>query len=327
MRRREFMAGVGALGAVWPHHAFAQNRRIPTVGVLWHAGSAEEEAIYLSALREGFVSLGYKERQSIILEHRFPNEIPERFVSQAAELASLKVDVLVTVTQLAALAAKRATSTTPIVAVLLTDPVGSGLVDSLSRPGGNVTGLTNLSVDLSSKRLALFKEFIPTARRVAILLNATPSQISKKTFEEYQAAAASLGVEVIAVEVRTTEDLETAFNRMHREADGIIQGPSSLFYQARALMAKLAAERRIPLMATTREAVDAGALMSYATDLRALFRRSAYYVDKILKGEKPADLPVEQPTKFELLINLKTSRAIGLAIPETFLVRADGIVE
>ena len=295
--------------------------------MLWHAGSADEEAIYLAALREGLASLGYKERENITLEHRFPNETPERFISQAVELVSLKVDLLVTVTQLAALAAKRATGTIPVVAVLVTDPIGGGLAESFARPGGNITGLTNPSVDLSGKRLALLKEAMPAARRLAILLNASPPQIAMKTFDEYQAAGALLGVQVIPSEVRSTDDLEAAFNRMRGQVDGIIQGPGGVLYQARAMLAKLAVENRVPLMANTREAVDAGALMSYASDFRSTFHRSAHYVDKILKGERPADIPIEQPTKFELLINLKTARAIGLTIAETFLLRADGIVE
>ena len=328
MKRRDFLALSSGAAAVWPVMARAQSRRIPTVGVLWHAGSADEEAIYLSALRAGFAALGYVEGQNIVLEHRFPNEIPERFVSYATELAAMPLDALIAITQLAALAAQRATTTIPIIFVTVADPVGAKLVNSIARPGGNISGFTHISIDLSAKRLALFKEAIPHVERIGVLVNPADQQGTRRALDEFQKAGKALKLDVQPLEIRSTSDIEPAFGKiLEKRLDGIVQGPSSLFYQNRALLANLAIQHRVPLMPTVREAVEAGGLMSYAPDIRAIFRRAPEYIDKILKGANVADLPVQEPTRYELLINLKTAKAIGLNIAETFLVRADGIVE
>jgi ABC-type uncharacterized transport system substrate-binding protein len=328
MRRREFITLFGAF--VLPLAARAQQptKKVPHVGVLWHAGSAEEEAIYLGALVEGLKGLGYVDGKTIALEHRFPNEQPERFVSLAAELATLKPDVLIAVTQQAAVAAQRATTTIPIVFVVVPDPIGVKLVNSLSRPGGNVTGLTHIAVELSGKRLAVFKEAFPRMTRVALLVNANNPQTTKRYIDETNAAATGLGLDVQPVEVRSLADFDQAFDRIvEGPLEGVAVPADPLFYQGRSLMAQAAITRRLPLMVYSRETLEAGALMSYGTDQRRIFRRTAVYVDKILKGEKPADLPVEQPTKFEFLINNKTAKAIGYTISESLLLRADEVIE
>jgi putative tryptophan/tyrosine transport system substrate-binding protein len=296
--------------------------------VLWHAGSAEEEAIYLGALLEGFKELGYVDGKTIVLEHRFPNEIPERFVSLAVELAALKPDVLVAVTRPAAIAAQRATATIPIVFVVVPDPVGTKLVNSLARPGGNVTGLTHIAVELSGKRLAFFKEAFPRASRVALVLNGNDVPGMQRYIDEFQTAAVALSVSVRPVEVRSLGDFESAFDTIFAERlDGVILPADGLFYQGRMRLAQLALQRRLPLVVYSRETLEAGALMSYGADLRTIFRRAAVYVDKIIKGERPGDLPVEQPTKFEFLVNLKTAKALDLMFPEMLLARADEVIE
>ena len=329
MRRRDFINVVGGAVVAWPLDVLAQPAgKLPRIGVLWHAGSAEEEAIYLGALLEGFKELGYVDGKTIVLEHRFPNEIPERFVSLAVELAALKPDVLVAVTRPAAIAAQRATTTIPIVFVVVPDPVGTKLVNSLARPGGNVTGLTHIAVELSGKRLAFFKEAFPRASRVALVLNGNDVPGMQRYIDEFQTAAVALSVSVRPVEVRSLGDFEWAFDTIFAERlDGVILPADGLFYQGRMRLAQLALQRRLPLVVYSRETLEAGALMSYGTDQRAIFRRAAVYVDKIIKDERPGDLPVEQPTKFEFLVNLKTAKALDLMFPEMLLARADEVIE
>lgn len=327
MKRREFIWLVGG-AAAWPFHCAAQHQKIPRVGVLWHAGSAEEEVVYLTALEEGLKGLGYVDGRTISLEYRFPNEIPERFVSLAADLAALKVDILVAVTRPAAVAAQRATSTIPIVFIVVPDPVGTGLVESLARPGGNITGLTHIAVELTIKRLALFKEAFPELSRVALLVNANDQRGMLRYIDEAQNAVTTLRMAVQPMEVRSMGDFEQAFEKTAMSGLGAVIVPADgLFYQGRKLLAQLALTRRLPLVVYSRETFDAGALMSYGAGQRAIFRRAAVYVDKIVKGEKPADLPVEQPTRFDFLINLKVAKQLGLTIPPTLLARADEVIE
>jgi putative tryptophan/tyrosine transport system substrate-binding protein len=329
MQRREFVALIGGMAvAALPVAARGQPaKRIPKVGVLWHAGSAEEEAIYMRALSEGFSSLGHIEGKSVILEHRFPDERPERFVSMARELADLPVDVLVAVTQPAALAAAAATTKIPIVFTHVPDPVRTKLVNSLARPGGNVTGLTNIAAEIAAKRVQLLKEAFPGIKRVALLVN--PSDQALASFvEEAKTSATALGLEVQTASARSVDDFAQAFKALaDGGAEGVLTAPNGLFYQGRALVGQLGIAHRLPTIVVSRETLEAGALMSYGADFQAIFRRTPVYVDRILKGEKPADLPVELPTKFQFLINLKTAKAMELMFSEALLLRADEVIE
>ena len=329
MKRRDFTTLIATAVLVSPFKAYAQQvSKIPRIGVLWHAASAEEEAIYLGALRQGLKDLGYVEGGTIALENRFPAEIPERFTSFAAELTALKVDVLVPVTRPAALAAQRATTTIPIVFIVVPDPVGSKLVSSLARPGGNITGLSSLSLDLSAKRLELLKVALPGVVRVGLLLNGNDQIGVRRYIEEHQVAADRLGLTLQPVEVRGPGDFGPAFSKMGRDrVSGVVVGPDGLFFAERRRTADLALAHRLPLMMNSRENLEAGALMSYGPSYPAIFRRAAVYIDKILKGAKPADIPVEQPAKFEFLINRKTAKALGITIADMALARADDVLE
>ena len=328
MDRRTFLAGTGAVLLAAPLAVHAQQRsRISKVGVLWHSANAEGEGPLFKGLLEGFRTLGYVEGRNISLEHRFPNEIPERFKRMASELVALNVDALVGAATQAALALKDATKTIPIVFMFIPDPVGTKLVDSLGRPGGNVTGLSNFSSDLVGKRFQLLKEAIPRLSRVALLVN-PDSQVSRRYIEAAQAAAPALGLTIQTFEVRLLDEFEPAFDAMARVAmQAVSINADGLIYQAKEMIAKLALARRMALVAYSRETFDAGALMSYGPDNIQATHRAAALVDKILKGAKPGDLPVEQPTKFELVINLRTAKALGLTIPQSLLVRADEVIQ
>jgi len=329
MRRREFITLLGGGAAIWPFVARAQqSRHLPIVGLLWHAGSAEEEAVYLGAVRQGLRDHGYVEGQNVTLENRFPSEIPERFVSLATELAALNVNVLVAINRVAALAAQRATTSIPIVFVAVPDPVGSKLVASLAKPGGNITGLTNFAYDLTAKRIEFLKAVVPTVSYVALLVNPNDRDSAKTYIEESHAAANKLGLILQPVEVRTSGDLLSAFSKtIDDQVDGVVVSQDGLFYAARKVIADLALARKLPLAVYSRETLDAGALLSYGPSNYRIFHASGAYIDKILKGAKPADLPVEQPTKFEFIINLKTAKSIGIDVPPMLLTRADEVIE
>ena len=326
LRRREFITLIGGAAAGWPLAARAQ--QIPQIGVLWHAGNEEEEAIYLSALRRGFSDRGYVEGQNFTLVNTFAGEVYERFTSNATELVRRRVDVIVAVTRLAAVAAQRATSTIPIVFVVVPDPIKSGLVQSLARPGKNITGLTNVAVDLAAKRLEIFKEIIPSMSNLALLVNATDPQIAQGFIEETGAASRKLGMSVRPFEIRSPEGLDTAFPLMAAEKlDGVYAVQDGLFFAERFRIARLALANRLPVSSPNGEHTAAGHLMSFGPDQPSIFRRAAYYVHRILKGTKPADLPVEQPTKYYLIINLKTAKAIGLEVQPILIARADEVIE
>jgi len=328
IRRREFIAGFGGVAA-WPLAARGQtSAKIPRVGVLWHEASAEEAATYLGAVRRGLIDFGYIEGKNITLENRFAAEIPERFSSFAADLTALNVNVLVAVTRIAALATQRATTTIPIVFVAVPDPVGSKLVASLAHPGGNITGLSNFAHDLTAKRVEFLKTIVPNVSRVGLLMNPNDRDSARIYVEEGQTAADKLGLMLKPVEIRSPGDLVPAFSQMSDDQiDGVVEAQDGLFFSRRKDIADLALAHKLPLVVYSRETVEAGALASYGPDNYGLFRRSGYYIDKILKGEKPADLPVEQPTKFEFIINRKTAKALGLTVPQTMLVAADDLIE
>jgi putative ABC transport system substrate-binding protein len=329
MRRREFITLLGSAAVTWPIAVSGQqSSQIRKIGVLWHAASAEDEAVYLGALREGLAELGYVEGRNIVLENRFPAEQWERFVSLAAELVQLKPALLVAVSRPAAIAAHRATTTIPIVFSVVPDPVGDKLVESLARPGGNITGLSNLALDLSAKRIELLKAMVGNLSRVALLVNAGDPEGARRYVRETQAAATPLGITIIPVEVRGLGEIPRVFSTIDQlNVNGLVGTADSLFTVERHNIIQLALERRLPTMMHSRETAQAGALMSYAPSYVLMLRRTAVYVDKILKGARPADLPVELPTKFELVINLKTAKALGLTVSPQLLSRADEVID
>ena len=293
---------------------------IPRIGLL-------ADAAPWAFLKIGLRDLGYAEGKSIALEERSSQEGNERFSGLASELVRLNVNIIVTWGTPATLAAKQATTTIPIVMAIAGDPVRSGLVTSLAHPGGNVTGLTVLGAGLAAKRLELLKEAVPNMAHVALLWNpANPDQ--KYSFDELHAGARALGVTLQSVEARSREELEHAFAAMKQShPSALLMTADGVHQRYIGRIVAFTSEARLPAMYQLKEAVDRGGLMSYGASLPDLGRRAAVYVDKILKGAKPADLPVEQPTKFELVINLKTAKALGLTIPQSLLVRADEVIQ
>src|SRR5215211_2480945 len=327
MRRREFITLLGGTAAAWPLPSRAQQRKaMPRVGVLWHAADAKQEEEYLGALTKAFHELGYFEGKNIELDHRFPAEQPERFRTLAQELAESKVDVIVAVTGLGAKEAKRATGTIPIVIVADPDPIGNGLAESLARPGGNVTGLSLMTVDLSGKRLALFKEIVPKLARMAIMLDSR-DPFSKPAIVINERAAKAAGVFIQTFDVTTSVEIEHAFAAIARDGfDGAYAiGPP--MYNERVQVGASAMAHKVPTIASNSQQVPYGLLLSYGPDFLDYFRRAAGYVDKILKGAKPGDLPIEQPTRFKLVINLKAAKALGLSVPPSLLATADEVIE
>ena len=327
MRRREFITLLGGATA-WPFAARAQqSKNIPTVGVLWHAGSAEQEEVYQSVLVKAFNDLGYVEGKNIQLDQRYPAENPEQFRILARELVDAKPDVIIAVTTLGAVELKRATSTIPIVVTLGYDPIGTGLVESLAHPGGNVTGLSLMAIDLSGKRLELLKEVVPHLSRLALLIDPT-NPIKQKTIQAHQSAAEAMGISLWPVEISAPDDIEPEFARIAQDrADAVVRGPGSMLFNERARMGRSALKHDLPVMTYIAEEVPHGLLMSYGQDYPDFFRRSVAYTDKILKGAKPADLPVEQPTTFKLVLNLKTAKMLGLTMPQSLLLSADEVIE
>jgi putative ABC transport system substrate-binding protein len=290
-------------------------------------GQTPEFSPPIFALREGLRELGYVEGQNIAIEWRWARGKLERFPDLAAELVQLKVDVIVVATVPGAQAAQRATRTIPIVMGFVSDPVANGLVASLARPGGNITGLAVPTPEIAGKRLQLLREVAPTAARIAVLSD--PGQPGASAdLRGTEAAALASGIQLQVWEARSSGELDRAFTAIARaRAAGIIILPSTTLFANRAHIAQLAVKHRLPTSAWVRELPEAGCLMSYGASLPDAARRAAYFVDKILKGAKPADLPVEQPTKFELVINMKTAKALGLTISPSLLGRADQVIE
>ncbi len=279
------------------------------------------------AFRQGLRDLGYTESHNIAIEYRYAEGRPERLPDLAAELARLKVDVIVAETTPASLAAKQATTTIPIVMTIVADPLGNGLVSSLARPGGNITGLSLQLPELAAKRLQLLKEVVPRVSRVAVLWNPA-SPITAPQFTETEAAARALGLQLESLEVRGPDDFERAFQAAtRRRAGALLVLEDFLIVSQRTRIVAFAAKSRLPSVSGVPDFAEAGGFMVYAPNFPDISRRAATYVDRILKGAKPADLPVEQPTKFELVINLKTAKALGLAIPQSILIRADQVIQ
>jgi len=322
--RLHFLAALALLAA---SPAAAQPPgKIPRIGYLGNSSPAlERESV--EAFRQGLRELGYAEGHNILIEFRWAEGRYDRLGELAAELARLKVDVLLTAGTPGTLAAKQATQTTPIVMAVSGDAIGTGLVQSLARPGGNITGLTRMTSELEGKRLELLKEIVPTLSRVAVLLNPA-NPVSAPHWKEALAGAEALRLKLEAVEVKAAEGFEAAFAAIARQRPGGLLIIADQFMLAhRTQIVDFAARRRLPGMYPYREFVDAGGLSSYAANDPAMFRRAATYVDKILKGAKPADLPVEQPTRFELVVNMKTAKALRLAIPQSVLIRATEVIE
>ena len=324
MMRREFISCV-CVTATWPLAARAQQRAVPIIGFLGF-GAASASANRVEALRKGLRDLGHVDGVNILIEYRWA-ENAVQLREFAAELARLKVDVIFATSSTETAAARAATKAIPVVFATHADPVGVGHVESLSRPGGNVTGLCVLQSDLTTKALELLKEVLPGATSLGVLWSPTAPSY-RPTLEAAEAAGKTLGVQLHKVSLQTADDFEPAFASMAKAGvGGLFVAASTLMRSQRTLLAELALKHRLPSMFGTRENVMAGGLMSYAPDQADLTRRSATYIHKILKGAKPAELPVEQASKFQLVINLKTAKALGLKIPEAILVRADEAIE
>ena len=324
MRRREFIILVGGVMTSWPLMVVAQQTaKLPTLGFL----TAGSDSPGLTALLEGLRQLDWIEGKTIVIDYRYAENRNDRLPELAAELVRLNVNVIVAAGTLAPLAAKHATATIPIVMTSAGDPLGTRLVGSLARPGGNVTGLSLMSPDISGKRLELIEQIVPDIARVAIIWNAT-NPYPALVFRQTENAARQLKIEVQSLEVRTPDDVNSALEAAVREnANALITVEDLLTLNYRKEIADFTAKNRLPTMSGLREYVDAGGLLSYGPALGDLYRRAAGYVDKILKGAKPSELPVEQPTKFELVINLKTANALGLTIPPDMLAIADAVIE
>ena len=326
MRRRDFIT-ILASAASLPLAAHSQQTaRMLRVGWL-SPGSETSDQTFLASFRDGLRELGWIAEQNIAIEPRWAEGRFERLPDLAVELVKLKVDVIVANVTQASLAAKHATSTIPIVMVGVGDPLGSGLVDNLAHPGGNVTGPSSMLAEASVKQLALLKETVPGASPVAVLRNPANPVWQASALRETEAAARAMGLRLQLLEARGPDELEGAFAAMTRERAGALFVPADIIFVRHAeRMAELAARHRLPAMFGFREHVEAGGLMSYAASFALMFRRAATFVDKLLKGAKAADLPVEQPTKFELVINLKTAKALGITIPQSVLLRADEVI-
>jgi putative ABC transport system substrate-binding protein len=324
VKRREFITLLGG-AAAWPLAARGQQAdKLPTIGFLV-SGTPSSHGQWVAAFVQRLRELGWIDR-TIAIEVRWAGGRSERLAEIATEFARLKVDVIVTHSAAPVLAAKQATSVIPIVFAVAGDPVSTGLVASLARPGGNVTGLSVQQTDLAGKRLELLREVLPGLRRLAIMANVdAPAAVQE--MGEVQAAARTLGLNVATFEIRRAEDIAPAFDALKDRADPLYICNDPLVNTNRIRINTLANTARLPTMFGFRELVEAGGLMSYGPNFPDLFRRAADFVDKILRGAKPADLPVEQPTKFDLVINLTTAKALGLEIPPTLLARADEVIE
>jgi putative tryptophan/tyrosine transport system substrate-binding protein len=302
--------------------------KIPRIGYVSGTGDSSNPGPYVEALHQGLRDLGYVEGKNFVIEYRGAEGKPDRTPSLVTELVQLKVDVLVVPTALSIFAAKQATKTIPIIMVTQVDPIATGLIDSLAHPGGNITGLATLQRDLSGKRLELFAEVVPGLSRVGVLRNPDESP-GAMGFKDYEAAARALKIRLQSLDVRgVNPDLDGAFREAVKErVNGVITITNNPLFRNSKRITDLALKNRLPSMYEGSTWVEAGGLMSYSANELEIFRRAATYVDKILKGTKPADLPVEQPTKFEFVINLKTAKALNLTIPQSVLFRADKVIK
>ena len=320
--RRRVITLLGGAVATWPIAARAQQpAKLPIIGFLG-AATASARSQWVAAFVQRLHELGWIQGRTVAIEYRWAEGRSERFAEIAAEFVRLKVDVIITYATPPAIAAKEATAVIPIVCAVMGDPVGAGLVASLPRPGGNVTGLSNQSADHAGKRVEHLREVVPGLRRLAVLANVS-NPVSGVEMGEVQA----LGLDVVTLEIRRGEDIAPAFETLKGRAQALYVAGDPLMITNRVRINTLALGARLPTTYNQREFVEAGGLMSYGPNFPDLFRRAGDYVDKILRGTKPADIPVEQPTKFDLVINLTTAKALGLEVPPTLLARADGVIE
>jgi putative tryptophan/tyrosine transport system substrate-binding protein len=326
MRRREFVRAILGLATAWPLTLRAQQPKPPTIGY-FGATAAVAEKSRTDAFVQRLAELGWIEGQTVAIDYRWAESQTERFPEIAAELVQHRVDIIVATSIAAVLACKQATTVIPIVFPLAGDPLATGLVANLARPGGNVTGLSNQGADLAGKRLEVLREVNPGLRRFAVLANAEyPGRISE--IADIQTAARTLGLNIAVFEIRPAGDVSPVFDTMRKDGTEALYVVGDTFMNSnRARISTLAIQARLPTIYVAREYVEAGGLMSYGANIPHLFARAAELVDKILRGTKPGDIPVEQPTKFELVINLKTAKALGLIVPATLVARADEVIE
>jgi putative ABC transport system substrate-binding protein len=325
--RRQLITLLGGAAVAWPIAARAQ-QAMPVIGFL-HQGSLEASGPYLTAFRKGLSDIGFVEGRNVAIEYRWAEGHYERMPEVAADLVSRKVAVIATPGNLPGTrAAKAATSTIPIVFGVAEDPVKAGLVASLNRPDGNTTGINFFTGELVAKRLALLHELVPSAKRVAVFINPSDPPRAEVLRSDVQAAARDIGVQLQILDPSTSREIDAAFAALERErAEALFVGPDGFYNSRRVQLANMAAHHSIPTVFAVREYVEAGGLMSYGTNLIDMYREAGVYCGRILKGAKPADLPVLQSTKFELVINLQTARMLGLEIPPTLLARADEVIE
>jgi putative ABC transport system substrate-binding protein len=331
MRRREFIAGLGGVAAspaIWPIAARAQQSALPVVGFVY-AGSADASADRVRAFRKGLGETGYVEGQNVTVEYHWLEGQYDRLPPVMADLVRRRVAMIATPFNLpATIAAKAATTTIPIVFGVGEDPVKLGLVASLARPGGNATGINIFTSEVVSKRLELLHELLPKAIRIAVLVNPANGVTTETTLRSVQDAARAIGLQIQVLNASTSREIDAAFAALARErTDALFVAPDTFFLSRSVQLANLAARERIPSASPAREFVVAGGLMSYGTDIPEMYRQVGVYTGNILKGAKPADLPVVQSTKFEFVINMQTARTLGLTIPETLLATADEVIE
>jgi len=325
LKRREFITLLGA-GVAWPIAAHAQQaKKVPSIGFLG-SGTAAAQAQWVAAFIQRLRELGWIEGRNVTIEYRWAEGSSDQATELAAEFVRLKVDVIVTYANPIVVATKRATSAIPIVFAAAADPLGTGIVASLARPGGNVTGLSVQNTELAGKHLELLRELIPNLRRLAIMANVGNSA-SMLEMRAVQAAAQAMGLEVAMLEIRQADDIAPAFDKVKGRADALYVCIDTVLFSNRTHISMLAINARLPTVLSNREFVAAGGLMSYGPNFQDLFRRAGDHVDKILRGTKPADIPVEQPTKFDLVLNLKTAKALGIDVPLHLQQLADEVIE
>ncbi len=326
MRRREFITLVGGAAGAWPLAARAQ-QAMPVIGFLY-SQSADPFAHRLRAFRQGLKETGYVEGENVAIEYRWAENQPDRLPALVADLIRRQVTVIAAMNTAGAMVAKAATTTIPIVFMSGEDPVRLGLVASLARPGGNLTGINFFNVELRAKRLALLRELVPGASRVAVLLNPSSAVLSESARKDVETAARDMGLQIQVLNASTSREIDAAFPALVRErVDALFVSPDGFFNSRRVQLANMAARHAVPITSATREIVEAGGLMSYGSNIQDTWRQVGVYAGRILKGAKPAELPVVQASKFELIINAQTARMLGLTVPPSLLATADEVIE